>query len=72
MNPEPFTSSITVDGRHLPATPRRYFETAEGGVLDVQAVLGDAPLVYVGEAALTATGVRGLSAHLAELAGVLP
>lgn len=56
------TATVHVDGEALPATPRRYFETAErlGPVLDVQAVQGGAedggPVIHVGEHALTVAG----------------
>lgn len=71
------TTTVMVDGEALPATPRRYFETAErlGPVLDVQAVQGAAddggPLLYVGEAALTRSGAGALRDHLGELLDVL-
>lgn len=71
------TTSVMVDGEALPATPRRYFETAErlGPVLDVKAVQSAAedggPLLYVGEAALTLSGAAALRDHLGELLTVL-
>lgn len=71
------TTSVMVDGEALPATPRRYFETAEriGPVLDVQAVQSAADdgglLLYVGEAALTPTGAAALRDHLGGLLAVL-
>lgn len=71
------TTTVHVDGEELPATPRRYFETAErlGHVLDVQAITGAAddggPLVYVGEASLTRSGAAALRDYLGELLAVL-
>lgn len=67
------TTSVMVDGEALPATPRRYFETAErlAPVLDVQAVRGGAldggDLIHVGDVALTPAGAAALRDHLGEL-----
>lgn len=71
------TATVYVDGEAVPATPRRYFETAErlGPVLDVQAVTGASgdggPLIYVGDAALTRSGAASLRDHLGALLDVL-
>lgn len=71
------TTSVMIDGEQVPATPRRYVETAErlGPVIDVQAVLGGAldggPLIHVGDAALTLSGAAALRDHLGELLTVL-
>ena len=67
----PYTASVNIDGVQHPATERRYFETAEGEVLDVQAVMcgGDdgTDLVHLGDSALTATSARALAAHLVDV-----
>ena len=71
------TTSATIDGVQVAATPRRCFETAGriDSALDVQAVLGVAidggPLVYVGDYALTLSGAAALRDHLGELLVIL-
>lgn len=62
------TTSVMIDGEQVPATPRRYFETAEGDVIDVQAVMCGAAdggeLLHLGDTALTLTTARALADHL--------
>lgn len=74
--PQTFTTAVHVDGTAFPATPPRYFETAERGVIDVQAVLGAGDdgehVIHVGDFALSPTGARGMAAHLAEVLAALP
>ncbi|WME24457.1 hypothetical protein [Brachybacterium sp. GU-2] len=71
------TTSVHADGEALPATPRRYFDTAERLALvpDVQAVQGGGvdggAVIHVGEYPLTPSGSAALRDHLGELLAVL-
>lgn len=73
--PKTFTTAVHFDGTAFPATPPHYFETAERGVLDVQAVLGAGDdgedFIHVGDVALSLTGARDLAAHLLGIVGAL-
>lgn len=67
---------FTEDLSGCPATPDRYFETAESDPIGVQAVLGatedGAPLIYVGREVFTPRGLAAFHRHLGELLDVLP
>jgi hypothetical protein len=75
--PLALSTAVVVDDQRLPATPPRYFETAErpAPVLDVQAVQGGAddggPVIHLGGYALTPAGAVALRDHLRELLEVL-
>lgn len=72
----PFTTTAEMDGEQWPATPRRFFEAQDRGVLDVQTIICPAadggPVVHIGDTVLTPASARALAAYLAEVLEVLP